>query len=882
MKSKIHLTILGTVCAVLMISSCNDSTKLFSNPEEFAIMQSDFETRRADIDNPELFSIFETELTQEQRDALTFLYAYMPLSDIADYSGEYFLENVEYAFRAKEEMPWGKDIPEREWRHFVLPVRVNNEDLDNCRPIFYEELKDRIKDLSLYDAVLEVNHWCHEKVTYTPSDSRTSSPLASIKTAYGRCGEESTLTVAALRAVGIPARQVYTPRWAHTDDNHAWVEAWVDGQWYFLGACEPAAVLDFAWFNAPASRGMLMHTEVFGRYNGPEEVILRTPLFTEINVIDNYAPTADMDIFVTSSDGQAAEDAKVEFKLYNYAEFYSVATKTTDAEGHAFLTAGLGDMMVWASKDRMFGYAKASFGKDKSITIVLDNDAQQCKGMALDIDITPPSEGANVPYVSPERQAETDRRLAQEDSIRAAYEATFMNEEKSSAVASALGIDAKTLTPLLVGSRGNHAVIVEFLTALDPAQRADGIDLLRRISEKDLRDVTLDVLNDHIATPLCSDPRNFSEYVRNPRVEREMIVPYKSFFRNVVSPDQMAAYQADPLSLVKWVEENIRIDNDCNIGGTRTTPIGVWKARMADERSRDIFFVSLARSMGIPARIDPVTGKVQLLDGKETADVDFKAAKPIEQNTGRLVLSYSPVRSLDNPKYYYHFTISRLTGDGTLELLSYKDGESWETLFKNGISMDEGNYVLVSGTRLAKGGVLSHIEFFTISKGKTVTVPLVMRESLEEVQVIGSFNSENRYRDLLTGNETSVLSTTGRGYFAVAVLGTGGEPTNHALRDIAAMKDEFEAWGRSFIMLFPSEEQARRFKPEDFPGLPSTVSYGIDTDGHIQQEIIGSMKLQNASLPVVIIADTFNRVVFVSQGYTIGLGEQMMKTAGKL
>lgn len=81
----------------------------------------------------------------------------------------------------------------------------------------------------MYDAVLEVNHWCHEKVIYTPTDIRTSAPMATVKTAYGRCGEESTFLVAALRAVGIPARQVYTPRWAHTDDNHAWVEAWVDG-----------------------------------------------------------------------------------------------------------------------------------------------------------------------------------------------------------------------------------------------------------------------------------------------------------------------------------------------------------------------------------------------------------------------------------------------------------------------------------------------------------------------------------------------------------------------------------------------------------------------------------------------------------------------------
>ena len=154
-----------------------------------------------------------------------------------------------------------------------------------------------------------------------------------------------------MRSVGIPARQVYTPRWAHTDDNHAWVEAWVDGKWYFLGACEPEPVLNLGWFNAPASRGMLMHTKVFGRYNGPEEVMYRTPRYTEINVIDNYAPTAKADVTIVDADGKPVADAKVEFKVYNYAEFYTVASKQTDADGKTFLTAGKGDMLVWASKD---------------------------------------------------------------------------------------------------------------------------------------------------------------------------------------------------------------------------------------------------------------------------------------------------------------------------------------------------------------------------------------------------------------------------------------------------------------------------------------------------------------------------------------------------
>lgn len=177
----------------------------------------------------ETMEVTKQKLTTEEQEALQFLYAYMPVADVTDYPTSFFLENVRTSFEARKEMAWGKDIPELLFRHFVLPIRVNNENLDDSRMIFFKELKERVKGMGMKDAILEVNHWCHERVTYQPSDGRTSAPLATIRSAYGRCGEESTFTVAALRAIGIPARQVYTPRWAHTDDNHAWVEAWADG-----------------------------------------------------------------------------------------------------------------------------------------------------------------------------------------------------------------------------------------------------------------------------------------------------------------------------------------------------------------------------------------------------------------------------------------------------------------------------------------------------------------------------------------------------------------------------------------------------------------------------------------------------------------------------
>ncbi|MBO5080252.1 MAG: transglutaminase domain-containing protein, partial [Bacteroidaceae bacterium] len=452
-----------SVALMLATLSCTNN-HLISDEAERAAVQADFDKRAESWNQGDLFKVFEQEMSDQQREALTFLYAYMPLGDITDYSGEFFLENIDYSLKAKEEMPWGKLIPEREFRHFVLPIRVNNENLDNSRKVFYEELKDRVKNLSLHDAVLEVNHWCHEKVVYTPSDSRTSSPLASVKTAYGRCGEESTFTVAALRAVGIPARQVYTPRWAHTDDNHAWVEAWVDGKWYFLGACEPEPVLNLGWFNAPASRGMLMHTKVFGRYNGPEEIMHQNPNFTEINIIGNYAPFASAYVKIVDAAGQPVEGAKVEFKVYNYAEFYTVATKKSDTEGKTFLSAGKGDMLVWASKDGQFGYGKVAFGVDNEVEIKLDKKAGET--YSVELDIVPPAEGFNMPEVTPEQRAENNRRFAIEDSIRNAYVATFMTDASAREFAKKYQLDEDAVAKILVASRGNYDVITNFLARL--------------------------------------------------------------------------------------------------------------------------------------------------------------------------------------------------------------------------------------------------------------------------------------------------------------------------------------------------------------------------------------------------------------------------------
>ena len=890
-----------------------------------------------------------------EREAMKFLYAYMPIADITDYPMDFHLKHVRQSFQTREEMAWGKRIPDLLFRHFVLPIRVNNEALDTARIAFYRELKDRVKGMSMKDAILEVNHWCHEKVTYAPSDGRTLAPLACVKNALGRCGEESTFTVTALRSVGIPARQVYTPRWAHTDDNHAWVEAWADGTWYFLGACEPEPVLNLAWFNAPASRAMLMHTRAFGDYRGPEEVMLRTSCLTEINLIDNYGSSARLDFRVVDEKGKPVSDARVDFKIYNYAEFCTVATKYTDKKGRTFLTAGKGDMLVWASKDGKFGYVKASFGKSltsseiknslspalsqgeggiphnrqivkssnrqNEITISLNYQLSTITSQLQEMDIVPPPERVMMPEVTKEMREVNQRRFEYEDSIRRAYEATFFGKEQGARSkeqetaplnSPVMGDFSEEQEKFLVTARGNWRVIKEFMERhSDQKERVE--TLLASLSDKDLRDMPMEILEDNftaVSDQLC------------PRVENEMILhPFKHYLREEFLKHN--PMPTDPAQLVKWVKDSIRLNPDTRALRIAQTPVGVWQSRVTDTRSRDIFFVDLARSLDIEARKDVVTGKIQYKDlpqpslkGREELmkssmvnaqwsmvngqwiDVDFDAKEQTAAPQGKLVLTFEPTKYLDDPKYYSHFTVTRITPEGGTSLLNFEEGQldmgggtSWSNTFRDGTMLDTGTYLLTTGTRLANGNVLATNRLFTIEEGKTTTLPLIIRQNDNEVSVIGTFDSESRFTRILSPAPNyaegplpvSVVSQTGRGYFVIGLVGMGQEPTNHALRDICKVKEDFDKWGRPMILLFESEQEAKKFKAEDYGTLPENTILGIDNNGTIRKHIAAQMKLENAGqLPIFFIADTFNRVVFCSQGYTIGLGEQMQWCVRKL
>jgi hypothetical protein len=776
-------------------------------------------------------------ITAQERDALQFLYAYMPLADVTDYTAEFYLANVRKSFQAREEMPW--KAPEREFRHFVLPLRTNNEDLDSARLVFYDELKPRVENLSMKEAILEVNHWCHEKMTYQPSDGRTHAPMASLKNALGRCGEESTFCVAALRSVGIPARQVYTPRWAHTESNHAWVEAWADGQWYFIGACEPEPVLNLGWFNAPASRAMLTHTKVFGKYDGPEEVVLRTPNYTEINLIENYAKAAKATLRVVSAEGRPVEGARVSFCIYNSSQFFPAVAKYTDKNGSTSLSAGLGDMLVWASKDGAYGFEKVRFGEDKDVTITLDSPTGHPVSSRL-LAIVPPPENVTLPEVTPEQRAENDRRMAYEDSVRKAYMAGFPTRQVAEAFVAENGLPEAAVR-LVELSAGNGATIMGFLREANDKERA--VALLRTLSRKDLSDVSAQIL---------WDSYNAQESILAPRIESEFLSPYKGWFLQNVPEELQKQFRGNAQAVVDWVNANILVDENPLFWDIPMSPVGVWKSGVASPRSRDLLTIALARTFGAEIRRDRFTSSLRYENDK--ADVP----------SAQVELSYEPVEGIERPEYGAHYSVSRIV-DGELQMVFLGFGSSF--------NLPEGDYLLASGNRLSDGSTPVTVTLFHVTAGEPMTVPVIIETVLEEVKVEGSFPVN------LLPKEAS------EGWYAAAVLDVGLEPTNHVLNDLSAEKEALEAWGRPIYLIATSEAQMERLHHEiedgRFGTLPSTVQFLTNTDGSILSAIIKGAGLRDGQLPVVFVGNQKDEVVFVSQGYTIGMGAKIAALAIK-
>jgi hypothetical protein len=259
--------------------------------------------KKAGDNRPELEKAL-TAVPKDQRPGMAFLVANMPDGDLTSLKADFLLTNTDLAYKARKEVPWGKDIPEDVFLNDVLPYANVDEKRDAWRKEFFELCLPIAKECKAPgEAAHKLNGFVFTKLNVKYSTERKApnqSPKESIEQGKASCTGLSIVLADACRAVCIPARLAGTPLWANKRGNHTWIEVWDKG-WHFTGACEPdPSGLDRGWFVGDAAQAKkdvpehAIYAASFKKTDAHFPLVwaLRNKTVPAENVTDRYAKPA--------------------------------------------------------------------------------------------------------------------------------------------------------------------------------------------------------------------------------------------------------------------------------------------------------------------------------------------------------------------------------------------------------------------------------------------------------------------------------------------------------------------------------------------------------------------------------------------------------------
>lgn len=807
--------------------------------------------------------------TEDEAEAVKFLYTAMPLCDGLDYPASLYLSYAKHGVFLWYEGAFAGRVPEKIFANYVLHHRVNNEDICDHRDFFYQKLKDCIAGKTMYESVIEANYWCAQEGTYHTTDDRTENPLTMYRSALGRCGEESTFAVSVFRSLGIPARQVYVPLWSHCDDNHAWVEAWCDGSWYFLGACEPEEKLNRGWFTEASARAMLVHSRWFGKEQPEDEVVGTAGMSRILNHLDLYAEVASLSIHVSDEAGNPVKNAKVSFQVLNYAYFGNVATVFTDESGDAMLKTGYGSLWVCASSGEQYGESLALVqqGKENRFEIVVRGQMQDLNA-PIDIDFIAPSPTMKYSKGLTKSQKEAgDLRLKEANEKRKRKVAAFYSEKLMKPfVASFPEEEQEFICESLHKSRGNINELIQFLQwdCEGICKESWKYAILKSLEEKDFWDVKAELLIEHCTyTEENNDlPETiFNSYVLCPRVSYENLTPFRKWVQEYFTKEQKAQIRSNPRWLYEYVEKRVQVRPELEYSRLITSVQGCLRGGVGSEHSKKVVCVQIYRALGVPARLNPMDYALEYYQ-----DGAFQTIGRSQQNRSAKLWLRGPVGP--DVKYLQHLSVSRF--DEQQFRILWLDEENVERVgHEIGISLVPGIYRLVSSNRLTNGNQFSQKFDFTIGDNEEKHITLFVRganleDMLEKNHIddipLRTLEGEEKMLSVLRGNERALFIW----------LEEGREPTEHILNEIYDERNRFsEITAPMYFVVSNVEALKNPTLHRTLEALPNITVLLEDFDSNYNN-LARQMFLEPGRLPLVLVTGETGEGIYGIAGYNVG------------
>ncbi|MDF2542324.1 MAG: hypothetical protein K0S47_2042 [Herbinix sp.] len=805
-------------------------------------------------------------LTDTEQIAMKFLYANMPFNDIGDYDFSLFVSYVKHALFLMEKGPYRNEVSETQFLHYVLFHRSNNEKIEECRNYLYEQLYPRIDGLSMKDAALKVNEWCFEMATYQPTDRRTAGIFTLCKSGYGRCGEEAVLLVSALRSVGIPARLTFTPRWAHCDNNHAWVEMWCENAWYFTGACEPSAVLNQGWFTVPASRAMMINSTIYSDIGiAQEDILQKKGASVLLNNLPIYAKTTELTVKVVNSAGILQKGVPVSFEILNTGEFFPAAVLETDSSGCVRITTGLGGIYVRAG----IGEQKASCIVDtrKETFVTICTDQIEENEVWTDFVLPAPVPHGPVFEVATKEQEEEQNgrndklQRLRIDRIQKAYDEAYALRY----------CDYAIIEKALKDARGNFSEIKEFLeTDLVGAGLNEKAELLTELAEKDLTDVPASLLLEHLKLSLPYrekyEDEIYRKYVLCPRIAHEELTRYRSYILETLTDEEKSVYRSNPKVLWDELDKKIKQPGDevlCQLA----TPIGTLKLQQGILLSKRILYVAILRTLGIPSRLNPADRKASYFTEGKFVTVERELEHAPDYSCNLKVIAEG------EPSYYTQWTLARRNQQGDYLTLYVED--QWKESQMD-IALEEGDYRVLTVDRMSNGDLLAKSFYFNIKNGASMELRLEFPE-IKPKDLIRTFTLPNSSLQLNQGEHCSLDKLTAKGKQLFLFLDPGKEPTEHILREMIEHKDTLGDDKAGLHIILSNERQRENHTLQLFQKEYEKAQIYLSPQMELTDQIVQAADILQNGLPLVLVTDGCLKGVYAVSGYNVGSADFIHK-----
>ncbi len=659
-----------------------------------------------------------------QQEAATWILAWLPLSDCAALDLPMLREHVEGAVRTYEEAPWKDELPRKLWLHFVVPHRVSQEPAQAWREEFRAQIWPRVKDAeSMELAALAVTRWCREQATFKSTSGRDMGPLTTVARGIGRCEEEMILNICALRSVGIPARACSTPYWSFTDNNHAWVEVWADGRWWFLGGCEPDNCLNKAWFAASARRTGFVRSTGYGEFDpSPEPLYRAQDGSTVINSTAVY--TDPIGVTVKLEADWADPEAWIYVNVLNFGSLRSIAK----IKSGATIELGPGEYAFTAGDGEQLLLEVAGGPSGENIEVVLDAqdryDLDASPGFWLRYPESAVRPARNLKLVTDAQNTAMKRRIASRGGDRKKLRTPSAGEQEF--IDALPELEAARFNPVLSKPFTHLSTLVDLLRCYpDGDGRGAVLTFLAAADDKDLLELDESAVRSHIDGALrmralqgMEIPDDvFAEGLLACRIEREPGGAWRDDIE-IVAVGGETPRQALDLLLSVWADRTEQTTG--GLFGTRLNPAQTWQLGVGTASDLKVGLVGFLRCQGFPARYSH--GKVEawvddwlVLDAQagEVLDPGGEGAG----SRGQLALAFTRGgQRYDGAESYKNFNVARLEA-------GYLQAPWWDPSLGSQ-EWDTGPHILCSVNRVPGGSVYGRLRRFDVQAGETTHVEL--------------------------------------------------------------------------------------------------------------------------------------------------------------